>query len=128
MKYGFTVPSRGPLAIPESLVVIARRGEELGYDSISLGDHILVPRAIDSEYPYSETGEYPGSTTGSSLEQLSVLSYLAGQTSSIRLSTSVMVVPHRNPLVAAKGVSYYRCPIFRETSGRCGYWMDAGGI
>ena len=44
MKYGFTVPSRGPLATPESLVAIARRGEELGYDSISLGDHILVSR------------------------------------------------------------------------------------
>jgi probable F420-dependent oxidoreductase len=105
MKYGFTVPSRGPLATPESLVAIARRGEELGYDSISLGDHILVPRAIGSEYPYTETGEYPGSSTGSSLEQLSVLSYLAGQTNSIRLSASVMVVPHRNPLVAAKSLA-----------------------
>ena len=105
MKYGFTVPSRGPLATPESIITIAKRGEELGFDSISLGDHILVPRTIESSYPYTESGEYPGSATGSSLEQLSVLSYLAGQTSKIRLSSSVMVVPHRNPLVAAKSLA-----------------------
>ena len=105
MKYGFTVPSRGPLATPESIVTIAKKGEELGFDSISLGDHILVPRTIESSYPYTDSGEYPGSTTGSSLEQLSVLSYLAGQTSKIRLSTSVMVVPHRNPIVAAKSLA-----------------------
>ena len=51
MKYGFTVPSRGPLATPESIVTIAKKGEELGFDSISLGDHILVPRTIESSYP-----------------------------------------------------------------------------
>ncbi len=105
MKYGFTVPSRGPLATPESIVTIAKKGESLGFDSISLGDHILVPRTIESSYPYTDSGEYPGSANGSSLEQLSVLSFLAGQTSNIRLSTSVMVVPHRNPLVAAKSLA-----------------------
>ena len=56
MKYGFTVPSRGPLATPESIITIAKRGEELGFDSISLGDHILVPRTIESSYPYTESG------------------------------------------------------------------------
>ena len=105
MKYGFTVPSRGPLAEPDSLVTIAKRAEVLGYDSISLGDHILVPKDIDSTYPYTETGEFPGSTSGACLEQLNVLSYLAGQTERIRLATSVMIVPHRNPLVAAKALT-----------------------
>ena len=105
MKYGFTVPSRGPLAEPDSLVTIAKRAEALGYDSISLGDHILVPKDIDSTYPYTETGEFPGSTSGACLEQLNVLSYLAGQTERIRLATSVMIVPHRNPLVAAKALT-----------------------
>lgn len=105
MKYGFTVPSRGPLATPEALVTIAKRGEQLGYDSISLGDHILVPKDIDSTYPYTETGEFPGSSSGSSMDQLTVLSYLAGQTEQIKLATSVMIVPHRNPLVAAKALT-----------------------
>ena len=105
MKYGFTVPTRGPLAEPDSLMTIAKRAEALGYDSISLGDHILVPKDIDSTYPYTETGEFPGSASGACLEQLNVLSYLAGQTERIRLATSVMIVPHRNPLVAAKALT-----------------------
>ena len=39
------------------------------------------------------------------MEQLTVLSFLAGQTRMIRLVTSVMIVPHRNPLVAAKALA-----------------------
>ncbi|PKB78351.1 MAG: hypothetical protein BZY88_18800 [SAR202 cluster bacterium Io17-Chloro-G9] len=105
MKYGFTLPGRGPLATPENMGTIARHGEELGYDCLLTGDHILVPRDIASTYPYSENGAFPGSGTGESMEQLTVLSFLAGQTKTIRLGTSVMIVPHRNPLVAAKALA-----------------------
>ena len=102
MKYGFNLPWPGPLATPEFLGTIARRGEELGYDCLLTGDHIVVPRNIDSTYPYSEDGGFPGSASGVAMEQLTVLSFLAGQTQNIRLGTSVMIVPHRNPLLAAK--------------------------
>jgi len=105
MKYGFTLPGRGPLATPENMGIIARHGEELGYDCLMTGDHILVPNDISSTYPYSENGEFPGSGSGESMEQLTVLSFLAGQTKTIRLGTSVMIVPHRNPLVAAKALA-----------------------
>jgi probable F420-dependent oxidoreductase len=105
MKYGFTVPNRGPLATPEALGALARRGEELGFDSIQTGDHIIVPRTIASPYPYSEGGRFPGATPGEAMEQLTLLSFLAGQTQRIRLVTSVIIVPHRNPLVAAKALA-----------------------
>ena len=59
MKYGFTLPGRGPLATPERLGTLARKGEELGYDTLYTGDHILVPRSISSPYPYTESGEFP---------------------------------------------------------------------
>jgi alkanesulfonate monooxygenase SsuD/methylene tetrahydromethanopterin reductase-like flavin-dependent oxidoreductase (luciferase family) len=36
---------------------------------------------------------------------LTVLAFLAGQTQAIRLVTSVIIVPHRNPLVAAKALA-----------------------
>jgi probable F420-dependent oxidoreductase len=102
MKYGFTLPGRGPLATPDNLATIARRGDELGYHFVLFGDHIVVPRQIASPYPYTESGEFPGSASGVAMEQLTVLAFLAGQTQSIRLVTSVIIVPHRNPLVAAK--------------------------
>ena len=105
MKYGFTLPGRGPLATPQNLGIIARKGEELGFDALLTGDHILVPRNIASPYPYTEGGEFPGSPSGESMEQITLLSYIAGQTSKIRLVTSVLIVPHRNPLIAAKSLA-----------------------
>ncbi len=105
MKYGFTLPGRGQLATPERLGIIARKGEELGFDALLTGDHILVPRNIASVYPYTEGGEFPGSPSGESMEQITLLSYIAGQTSKIRLVTSVLIVPHRNPLIAAKSLA-----------------------
>lgn len=102
MQYGFTLPGRGPLATPEALATITRRGEELGYYMVLTGDHIVVPNSIASPYPYTTDGAFPGSSSGEAMEQLTVLAFLAGQTQTIRLVTSVIIVPHRNPLVAAK--------------------------
>ena len=105
MKYGYTLPGRGPLMAPETLGVIARKGEELGYDAVYAGDHILVPKNIASIYPYSEGGEYPGGPSGESMELLTLLAFLAGQTSKIRLVASVIIVPYRSPLLAAKALA-----------------------
>ena len=105
MKYGFILPGRGQLSTPESLGAIAKAGEQLGFDALLKSDHILVPRNIASPYPYTEGGEYPGSPLGESMEQITVLAYIAGQTSKIRLVTSVMIVPNRNPLIAAKSLA-----------------------
>ena len=105
MKYGFTLPGRGNLATPDRLGIIARKGEEFGFDTLLTGDHILVPKNISSVYPYTEGGEFPGSGSGESMEQITLLSYIAGQTSKIRLVTSVLIVPHRNPLIAAKSLA-----------------------
>ena len=105
MKYGFTLPGRGQLATPERLGIIARKGEVFGFDTLLTGDHILVPKNISSVYPYTEGGEFPGSGSGESMEQITLLSYIAGQTSKIRLVTSVLIVPHRNPLIAAKSLA-----------------------
>ncbi len=102
MKYGMVVPNRGALATPDNLVTIAKRGEELGYHMLLTGDHILVPNGISSPYPYSPGGEFPGQAYGEAMEQLTLLTFIAGHTKSIRLVTSVMIVPHRNPLVTAK--------------------------
>ena len=102
MKYGITLPDRGPLARPEELNALAGKAEELGYDNILVSEHIVIPRRIDSVYPNNESGEFPGGPSGEAMEQLTLLSFLAGRTSKIRLATGVMVVPYRSPLLAAK--------------------------
>ena len=102
MKFGFGIPTRGPMATPESIATLARQGEELGFAIISVSDHIIIPKTIASTYPYNESGTFAGSPSGECLEQLSLLSFLVGITSSARLLTSVMVLPHRPPVLTAK--------------------------
>lgn len=102
MKFGFYLPNHGPTARPEPLAAIARKGDELGFYCMVAGDHILVPENIESPYPYTVGGEFPGGSSGEYFEQLTLLTYLAGVTRQIRLVPSVMIVPHRPPLLAAK--------------------------
>lgn len=105
MRYGFYLPSRGPFATPDNLEVIVLRAEELGYDLVAAGDHVLVPQSIVSRYPYSPTGEYPGYFSGEYMEVLTLLTFLAAKTQRLRMATGVLVVPHRPPLIAAKIIS-----------------------
>ncbi len=102
MKFGFYLPNQGPTARPEPLAAIAKKGDELGFYCMVAGDHILVPDVIDSPYPYTVGGVFPGGGTGEYFEQLTLLTYLAGVTKQIRLVPSVMIVPHRPVLLTAK--------------------------
>ena len=100
MDFGFGLPTRGDFANKADLTTMARRGEELGYGYLCVSDHIVIPNSFTSVYPYSADGRptFPGAW----LEQLTALAWLAAQTEKIRLLTSVMVVPHRNPVHTAK--------------------------
>ena len=105
MKYGFGLPGSGPLASPGNLITVAQRGEELGYNYIAAADHIVMPRTVNSQYPYTETGEFPGGQSSGWLEHITVLSFLAGQTSTVRLLTTVTVLPYRSPVPTAKALA-----------------------
>lgn len=105
MKFGFGVPTRGPLATPADIGEIARAGEALGFATAYVNDHIVVPRTIGSRYPYSESGEWAGGRFGEAMELLPLLGFLASATSSVRLLTSVMVVPYRQPVITAKMIA-----------------------
>ena len=105
MDFGFSIPGRGPLATREGIRALASRGEELGFACLGVPDHIVVPRNIDSHYPYSPTGSFPGAASGDCVEQLSIMSYLAGITSKVKILASVMVIPHRNAVFAAKALA-----------------------
>ena len=105
MKFGFYLPNQGPNARPGPLAEIARKADELGFHCMVAGDHILVPNEIESPYPYTVDGQFPGGGTGEYFEQLTLLTYLAGITKQIRLVPSVMIVPPRPALLTAKILS-----------------------
>jgi probable F420-dependent oxidoreductase len=100
MRYGFYLPTRGQTASPESLETLVARAEELGFSSVVIADHIVFPVTIKSKYPYTVSGAFPGQ--GDALEQLSLMAFVAGKSRTLRLISSVMILPHRNPVVTAK--------------------------
>ena len=105
MKFGLHFGSRGVAGEPDSLKAIAQKAEVLGYEHFGMSDHVIVATEVDSAYPYSETGNFFAQDTGISLEPVTALSFVASATERIRLLTSVMVLPHRHPVLAAKMLS-----------------------
>jgi len=102
VHFGFSLPGRGPLARPDSLVKLARKADSLGYASLFVTDHVVIPLRNESSYPYSPTGKFADDWKEGYLEPLALMSYLAGATSTVRLGTSVLILPYRNPVVVAK--------------------------
>ena len=105
MQFGFGLPTRGPLARPDAARAVLARAEELGLAYVSVADHIVIPATIAPHYPYSDTGEPPFPADGECLEQLTTMAWIAAVTSRIRILSSVMVVPHRNPVHTAKTIA-----------------------
>ncbi len=66
MRYGFYLPTRGQTATPEALEALVQRGEALGFSSVMIADHIVFPVAINSKYPYTVSGAFPGQGSNSS--------------------------------------------------------------
>lgn len=102
MQFGFQWFPRGMGIQREAITTMAAAAERLSYDYIAVSDHIVVPKGIESTYPYSEDGSWAGAAVGECGEQLTVMAYLAALTERVRLLSSVMVVPHRQAVLTAK--------------------------
>jgi probable F420-dependent oxidoreductase len=101
MKYGtFLYQTR-----PSSLAAIARRAEELGFDSLWIPEHIILPVEYKSPYPYSSSGRMPAPPETPLHDPLLALAFVAGITSKIKLATGIYVLPIRNAFATAKAVA-----------------------
>jgi probable F420-dependent oxidoreductase len=81
---------------------VAERAERLGFDSIWIGDRVVMPRDLRSRYPLTVDGVPRFTPDHPMAEVLSTLAYLAGCTRRIRLGPNVLVVPARPPVLTAK--------------------------
>jgi probable F420-dependent oxidoreductase len=102
MEIGAHLPVYGAAATREGITLVARRVEALGFDSLWVSDHVVIPWEIRSRYPYNATGDFPLSPGTDFLEPLTALTLAAAVTSRVRLGTSVLVLPHRHPVLTAK--------------------------
>jgi probable F420-dependent oxidoreductase len=105
MQLGFNLPISGPTSGAQSLCRIAREGEAMGYDYLTLTDHVVLPDMLVPGYPYSESGEFLSNAPTERHELLTATAFIAAKTSCIRLVLAVLVVPHRPAVLAAKMLS-----------------------
>lgn len=92
MDLQVVLPNESPAMEPETLIGLGTAAEGLGYRAVWLPDHLLPPDAYGDVY-------------GGVYEPLVTLSHLAARTTTVRLGTSVLVLPMRSPFVVAKQVA-----------------------
>lgn len=84
-----------------SFVDVAQAAEQLGYESVWLSEHLVLPATMDtSPYPGREHPPIPPDIPV--YDVVAILAHLAAHTASIRLGTWVYVLPLRHPFVAAR--------------------------
>ncbi|MGW1994108.1 TIGR03619 family F420-dependent LLM class oxidoreductase [Embleya sp. NPDC001921] len=90
MRFGVNIPNYGPTASPDAMSTSVRQAEDLGLDLAMLSDHIAVTSDVAAQYP------------APFYEPLTALAWLAGRTERIRLGTTVLILPYRDPLLTAR--------------------------
>ena len=101
MKFGaFLWQRRG-----EDLAANARLAEQLGFESVWMGEHLGFPIQFKSTYPYDESGMPPVRNDAAIHDPLIVFAYLAAVTTTIKFGTGVYILPLRNPFAVAKAVA-----------------------
>jgi len=101
MNVGISVP------LPAYLVDVgfmARKAEELGFESFFCAEHPFIPVHSKSRFPGSEDGVIPEAYSHF-VDPFVALARASGTTSRIKLGTGIVLVPERHPLLLAKEVS-----------------------
>jgi probable F420-dependent oxidoreductase len=80
----------GPTETPDAdgIMAYAERAEDLGFESLWAWDHVIL--GVEPSFPI--------------LDAVGILTAIAARTRRIKLGTGVMVLPLRNPTVAAKAL------------------------
>lgn len=93
MQLGVNVPNFGPGTDPGVLREWARTAEGLGLGLLMVSDHVAVTPDVAERYPEPF------------YEPFTTLSWLAATAPGLRLGTTVLVLPYRNPLLVARMAS-----------------------
>ena len=112
MDFGVWVPNCRHLATADVIRSAAVRAEQLGYDSVWVSDHVVVPHANVVNF---------GRTI---FDPLMTLGVIAGATRRVRLGTTVLIVPYRNAVVTAKMIA----SLDALSGGRVVFGIGAGWL
>ena len=122
MKVGLQLYLGGESASPDFLGPAARAIEARGFHEVWLAEHIVLFPELTSTYPYSPDGSFPFDPRLLPLEPFTALSFIAAQTTRLRLATGISVLAQRNPVFAAKQAA----DVDVLSGGRLDYGIGAG--
>src|SRR5713101_5816071 len=101
MKIGIMMfPTRQPVDV----AVVAQHAEALGFDSLWVGEHPIMPVQSTSPFPGSPDGKIPDSYSWF-VDPFVTLARASAVTTTLKLGTGITLVPERHPLLLAKEVA-----------------------
>jgi probable F420-dependent oxidoreductase len=102
MRIAVSLPNVGIDHGKETLLPVAEAAERLGFDSVWVAHHVILPYERKSRYPYQRSGTEVAMSPGMQwLDPIVTLSAIAAVTERVRLGTSVFVLPYRDPVTLA---------------------------
>ncbi len=97
MKFGVCIPHYGRPIDTDGLTEMAVKAEDMGFDSVWVTDHIIVPHVIPDRPDIVYRHDM--------LEPLALLTHLGAVTKKVKIGTSVIILPYRNPVILAKAIA-----------------------
>ena len=86
------------------IAVLAKRAEEIGFESLWVPEHPILPVNASSPWPGSADGVIP-KVYADIVDPFVALGRASAVTSTMKLGTGICLVPERNPLLLAKEVA-----------------------
>jgi probable F420-dependent oxidoreductase len=89
---------------PDELVALARAGDEHGWSTLTVSDHLINPVETRSTYPYTKDGTRRWDMGTPWPDPWVTIGHLAAVTERLRFLTTVYILPARTPVHVAKQV------------------------
>jgi probable F420-dependent oxidoreductase len=105
MKFGVPIGNFGQFGkhgTARDQVRVALAAERLGFDSVWVHDHLVMPAEITAAYPYNDSGVAGFAWRQDIYDPIAMMSAVAAVTERVEIGTSVLIVPYRNPVILAK--------------------------
>ena len=105
------------------VAVIAQKAESLGFESLWLPEHPVIPVYVTTRYQGSADGAIPSSMSDIA-DPFLALARASAVTTTIKLGTGICLVPERNPLLLAKEIA----TLDHFSNGRFLFGIGAGWL
>ena len=94
MDYGYFGANIGALDNPDAIEAVAVAAEQLGFESIWTGEHVVLIDPQEAPSPVPPHSPF--------VDTVTTLAFMAAKTERIKLGSGIILLPQRDPIVLAK--------------------------